>query len=65
MISFDDKIKVLESFGFAHTKVGMSTDRYAFLYHQIDELTDDEFNECVEIYEYDRKMTQTICIVHK
>lgn len=60
MISFDDKIKVLELFGFAHTKVGMSTDKYAFLYHHIDELTEDEFNECIKNYENDMKTYRII-----
>ena len=48
MITFDEKISILKGLGFKETKVGLSSERYAFLWHQVDELTDKQFNDFIK-----------------
>jgi hypothetical protein len=42
---FDSRISALQAAGFRKTRVGMSSDKYALLWHQIDSYSDAEFQE--------------------
>jgi hypothetical protein len=46
---FDTRIRQLEKLGFVHTRVGLSSDTLvsAFLYHQIEEPTEEEWVEFI------------------
>ena len=47
---FEIRLNRLKGLGFTETPTGMRTDKYAFLWHQIDtdELTDEAFEEYVK-----------------
>jgi hypothetical protein len=42
---FDTRVNALLAAGFHKTRVGMSSDKYAMMWHQIDSYTDAEFQE--------------------
>ena len=51
MSTFSERIEDLKSRGFKETKVGMTNDKYAFLWYQIDEdeISDSEWEEYIEV----------------
>lgn len=55
ILTFSDRVNKLRSFGFVETSTGMESERYAFLWHQIDldYLPESEFKELINIYTMD------------
>jgi hypothetical protein len=51
MSKFDTRVEQLEKLGFKDIRVGYSNEKYAFMYHQIEEITQENWDELIKIIE--------------
>lgn len=52
---FDTRVEQLEKLGFKDIRIGYSNERYAFMYHHIEEPTDEQWDEFIKIVEANNK----------